>query len=103
MRFSHAEKMAFRNLIDVTAKCMRERSDGTFEEDLKCEVAMFSDLNRYTYHTHPRGTPAPSELDKRTTKRFGKELLAIGLVPSREVVVFHAGDNFTKMVDRFKV
>lgn len=81
-------------MIGQTKSCMA-KTDGTFKEYLACETAYLSDGDRYTYHTHPMGTPEPSQADINTTKRLGKHWLLIGLVPSREVIGFHDSDGFS--------
>lgn len=99
---SPTEKNTFRNLIEATRNCLAH-SDGTWESAIACETAIFSENSRYTYHTHPNGTPAPSDKDRQTTAKFGKEWLIIGLVPTNEVVYFHKSDNYHKLRGRFKV
>ena len=44
-------------------------------------------------HSHPSGTPYPSDIDITTTQRLGKKNLCIVRVPQREVVCY----NLTKI------
>ena len=96
------ELSAFSRLMDRTHACM-QKGDGSYEDNLACETAMLSDGDRYTYHTHPYGTPEPSAPDRKTTTRLNKDWLLIGLVPSRELVGFHLSDNYRKMQFRKKL
>ena len=96
------EKATFRNLIEITRGCLRH-TDGSFKQALSCETAIFSEGNKYTYHTHPYGTPEPSNVDRKTTAKFKKDWLIIGLVPSNEVVYYHKSDGYRKLQGRFKI
>lgn len=96
IQLTSQERVTFRNMIGQTRACMAG-TDGSFEEYLKCETAYLSDGDRFTYHTHPCGTPEPSEADRRTTSRLNKQWLLIGLVPSNEIVGYEASDGFRRM------
>lgn len=96
-------KRIFREMIFATQRCLDNTPNRTFEKDLKCETAMFSDNNAYTYHTHPNGNPEPSDIDRKTTKKFGKKYLIIGLVPQREIVFYSTRDNFRRMIGKINV
>lgn len=94
----------FRNMIDITKRCLDKKgSQSSFSEKLKCETAYFSQENDYTYHTHPCGNPKPSEADIKTTNKFKKKFMFIGLVPTRKVVVYSSQDNFSSMIGSFPV
>ena len=96
-------------MINKTRDCLRAKgittpiSEDRFSEALTCETAIFSKENDYTYHTHPNGSPKPSQTDKDTTNKFNKKFMFIGLVPTREVVVYGADDNFTNMLGGFSI
>ena len=96
-------KRIFKELISQTRTCMKNTSNGSFEDDLKCETAYLSDHNGYTYHTHPNGNESPSEVDRRTTQRLGKQYLIIGMVPTNKIVVYSKDDGFKKMITSFYV
>lgn len=74
-----------------------------YKEALACETAYFSENSDYTYHTHPNGSKEPSEQDKKTTNKFNKKFMFIGLVPSNKVVVYGKWDNFQEMLGEFRV
>lgn len=97
-----ADLATFKNLINKTRTCLGS-SARTSHDGLECETAYLSQNDLFTYHTHPNGTPMPSETDKKTTNRLNKRFMFIGLVPTNEVVVFGKHDNFTKLLGRFKV
>ncbi len=40
----------------------------------------------HTLHTHPRGTPVPSDVDIDTTTKLNKEWLCLALVPQKKVI-----------------
>lgn len=94
------DKRIFKDLIEKTRVCMGSELR-TSDDGLECETAYLSDSDGFTYHTHPNGTPYPSDVDKVTTAKWKKRFLIIGLVPTNEVVVYSAKDGFTKMVGRF--
>lgn len=75
----------------------------SYKEALACETAYFSENNDYTYHTHPNGSEEPSEMDKKTTNKFKKSFMFIGLVPLNQVVVYGKWDNFETMLGKFRV
>ena len=97
-----ADRQVFGALIDKTRACMGS-SDRKTDWALECETAYLSNNKHFTYHTHPNGTPYPSDIDKKTTSRLKKSYLIIGLVPTREVVVYSAKDGFSKLVGKFRV
>lgn len=99
---SDADLQTFGNLITKTKTCLGS-PQRTSHDGLECETAYLSNNDLFTYHTHPNGTPYPSETDKKTTNRLNKQYMFIGLVPTREVVVYSKKDNFSKMIGRFKV
>ena len=107
---SSTDKSTMGNMIQKTAFCLRKKgirpggiTRADYKESLACETAYFSENNDFTYHTHPNGSIEPSEQDKVTTNRFNKKFMFIGLVPTNEVVVYGAADNFTKLLGRFKI
>ena len=106
-----ADRSVFKNLINNTRQCLRSKglpTNGDISVDqykpaIACETAYFSLGNEFTYHTHPNGSPEPSDQDKITTSKHKKKFMFIGLVPSNEVVVYGSSDNFTRLLARFKV
>jgi hypothetical protein len=70
-------------MINRSAKFMAEKHP---QDTNDAEVASIG--HDYTYHTHPRGTPQPSEADINTTTQLGKRFLCIGLVPNKEVICY---------------
>lgn len=104
-----SDKSTFGNMINATRVCISKKgirpgqiTMKNFKEALACETAYFSQDNGFTYHTHPNGDPRPSDMDKRTTNRFKKKFMFIGLVPTREVVVYQAPE-FDQIIGKFKV
>ena len=104
------QKPFFLQLMQESKKCMTEHrmsqsmDSKSVQNAKKCEVIhpqTLTPFTNYTFHTHPHNIPYPSEKDKETTKRLNKEFLAIVIVPTRQVVVFHKADNFQKEVARF--
>jgi len=67
--------------ISRTQECLQTEKPA---DTNKCEY--YSIGENYTFHTHPRGTPQPSEQDIETTKKLNKEWLMLGLVPQKKVV-----------------
>lgn len=102
LRLNDREQLIFRELMSQTRRCI-SRTDGSYKELLACETAALSEGTKYTYHTHPRGTPEPSNADRKTTARLNKDWLLIGLVPSNELVGFHKSDNYRKLQFRSKL
>ena len=102
LKLNDHEQMMFRHMIALTRGCMA-RTDGSFAEHLKCETAYLSEGDRFTYHTHPRGSPDPSEADRRTTSRLKKDWLLIGLVPTNEIVGYSKSDGFKQLRFRRKL
>jgi len=96
------DRRVFRELIDKTRMCLAS-PERTTQQGIECETAYLSHTDAFTYHTHPNGIDYPSDVDKRTTKKFGKRFLMIGLVPTNEVVVYSDRDGYSQMVGRFKV
>ena len=103
------EKITFRNMIDATAQCIRNKGINphrltaeNFDAAVDCETVYFSQDDGYTYHTHPNGDPTPSQIDKDTTNRFKKKYMLIGLVPQKKVVIYRA-PKFDKLVGSFSV
>ena len=90
-------------MINATRSCLQTTQPKTHADKIKCETAYFSELGSYTYHTHPVGVPYPSEVDKKTTAKFNKKYLVIGLVPTREVIVWGVFPKYDKIINRFKV
>ena len=86
---------AFIEGINSTRSCLSNHPD---TDPIKCETAVLSSGNLFTYHTHPNGTPFPSDVDIKTTKRMGKRFLIIGLVPTNEIIIFSAIDGFHKPI-----
>ena len=101
--FSAAEKAIFKNMIGETRKCLNKTNPQNQDDRIKCETAYFSELDNYTYHTHPVGIEYPSEIDKQTTAKHGKQYLVIGLVPTNEIVVWGPYPTYDKIITRFKV
>lgn len=106
---TQGDKSTFGNMINATKLCLTKKgvrpgsiTMKNFQQALDCETAYFSQDDGYTYHTHPNGDPNPSEMDRNTTNRFGKKFMFIGLVPTREVVVYQA-PKFDKIIGRFRV
>lgn len=98
------DKSTFKNMIEITKRCLVAKgANSSFGEKLKCETAYFSQENNYTYHTHPCGSPEPSQADIDTTNKFHKKFMFIGLVPTNKVVVYGAHDNFKNMIGSFQV
>ncbi|MDA8040862.1 MAG: Mov34/MPN/PAD-1 family protein [Pirellulales bacterium] len=105
------EKASFAKLINSTKSCLRSKgisttggiTDDQWRDAINCETAIFSTGSLYTYHTHPNGDPEPSEPDRRTTAKHGKQFMFIGLVPTNEVVVYGAADGYRRLLGRFKV
>ena len=104
------QKPFFLQLMEESKKCMtlnrmsQSMDSKSIQKAIQCEVIhpqTLSSFTNYTFHTHPHNLPYPSEKDKSTTLRLNKEYLAIGIVPTRQVVVFHKGDNFERMVAKF--
>lgn len=98
-----SDKEIFAAMIQNTKRCLKNTRPKTHADLMRCETAYFSELDDYTYHTHPRGLDYPSDLDRKTTKKFRKKYLAIGLVPSNEVVIWGDYPTYDKMIARFKV
>lgn len=90
-------------MINETRRCLDTTNPATQDDRIKCETAYFSELDNFTYHTHPVGIEYPSEIDKQTTAKHRKQFLAIGLVPTNEVVVWGPYPTYDKIVARFKV
>ena len=104
------QKPFFLQLMQESKTCMtvnhmsQSMDSKSVQKAIQCEVIhpqTLSSFTNYTFHTHPHNIPYPSEKDKSTTLRLNKEYLAIGIVPTRQVVVFHKGDNFERMVAKF--
>ncbi len=95
------DRRIFRGLMDQTRICLRNQKPG--EDPLACETAYLSKKDDFTYHTHPFGTPEPSEVDRETTSKLGKRYMIIGLVPQRKIVVFSAQDGFRRIIADFQV
>jgi len=104
------QKPFFLQLMQSSKNCMKvhhmsqSMDNQSVKKAIQCEVIhpqTLSSFTNYTFHTHPHNIPYPSEKDKSTTLRLNKEYLAIGIVPTRQVVVFHKGDNFERMVAKF--
>lgn len=76
-------------MMRETNKCMQRRNlfGQSFDTDL-CENAELSQMNYWTFHTHPHGKITPSGVDIATSKRLGKKLLCIGLAPNGEIVCY---------------
>lgn len=79
----------FKQLMKETNQCMSKRSlyGESFDTD-KCENAELSQMNYWTFHTHPHGKINPSGLDKETSGRLGKKLMCIGLAPTGQIVCY---------------
>ena len=101
--FTSSEKSTFRNMIAATRSCLNTSNPKNHADKVKCETAYFSELGNFTYHTHPVGVPYPSETDRKTTARFKKKYLVIGLVPNNEVIVWGVYPKYDKVITRFKV
>ena len=84
--------------MEQTRKCLELNPDG---DPIACEVAQFSDGDWYTWHTHPRDVPYPSQEDIDTTRKFHKEYLCIGLVNQDKTICFHESDGFQQIVCEF--
>ena len=103
------DNSTFRNMIQKTRSCLESKGINhpitleNYSESLACETAYFSQNKDFTYHTHPNGSEEPSAQDIKTTNRFNKKFMFIGLVPSNEVVVYGKWDNFSKKLGKFKV
>ena len=104
------QKPFFLQLMQSSKTCMKvhhmsqSMDNQSVKKAIQCEVIhpqTLSSFTNYTFHTHPHNIPYPSEKDKSTTLRLNKEYLAIGIVPTRQVVVFHKGDNFEREIARF--
>ena len=90
-------------MINQTKRCLANTAPNTHDGQIKCETAYFSQLNNYTYHTHPNGVLEPSDIDVATTAKHKKQFLVIGLVPSNEVVVWGPYPTYNKLVARFRL
>lgn len=100
----NSDKTIFGSMIDKTRKCLENQPAGvSHKEKIQCETAIFSDEKTYTYHTHPVGIPTPSEADIKTTRKFKKKYLIIGLVPTRTVVIWGVYPTYDKLIGKFKV
>lgn len=75
--------------MSETNNCMMKRAKNgdTFDTDL-CENAELSQMNYWSFHTHPHGKTTPSGVDIATSRRLGKKLLCIGLAPSGKIVCY---------------
>ena len=100
-------KPMFEQLMGLTNQCMRNNPqfDGQVHEAIQCEhidPAVMSNLNDYTFHTHPMGDiDYPSDVDINTTMKLKKDWLLIGLATKNKVAVYHKGDGFKKKVAEF--
>ena len=101
--FSENEKSTFSNMIERTKHCLNNTKPADHAGEIACETAYFSEQTNYTYHTHPRGVPYPSQADINTTARFKKKYLIIGLVPTREVIVWGTYPSYNRMMARFRL
>lgn len=72
-----------REFIERTKSCL---NTGKFGDPNFCEVASIG--HDYTFHTHPRGTRQPSDVDIKTTLDLRKRFLCIGLVPTKKVICY---------------
>ena len=90
-------------MINSTKHCLAATNPQSHKDAIKCETALFSEGDEYTYHTHPVGVLYPSKQDIETTAKFKKKLLMIGIVPKNEVVVWAPYPTYNRMVGRFKV
>jgi len=104
------QKPFFLQLMQESKTCMKVHhmsqamDNESVHKAIQCEVIhpqTLSSFTNYTFHTHPHNIPYPSEKDKQTTTRLGKDYLAIGIVPLRKVVVFSKEDNYEKEIARF--
>jgi len=101
------QKPMFKQLMDMTAKCMREHPElaNDVHGAIQCEVIhpeTMSKFTDFTFHTHPHGDiDYPSDKDIETTKTLNKEWLLIGLPTRNKVVVYNAKDGFKRKVAEF--
>ena len=101
--FTNDQKRIFRSMINDTRSCLKNSNANTHAKQVACENALFSYHDAFTYHTHPNGVLEPSPQDIKTTARHKKKVLAIGLVPSNEVIVWGPYPKYNKIVARFTV
>ena len=88
--FENPVKLArFKQMMNETNQCMKNRErTGNPKDTDECENAELSQMNFWTFHTHPHGKSTPSGLDIQTSKRLGKKLMCIGLAPSGKIVCY---------------
>ena len=100
-------KPMFEQLMVLTNQCMRNNPnfDGDVQGAIQCEhidPAVMSNLNDYTFHTHPMGDiDYPSDVDINTTMKLKKDWLLIGLATKNRVAVYHKNDGFKRKVAEF--
>ena len=87
------------------AECPTDRSDQfqtLMELTARTGKEYFTLGKEYSFHTHPRGIPYPSNTDMNTQAKLGKPLLCIGLVPQRETYCWKHGDKTDTPTCKFK-
>jgi proteasome lid subunit RPN8/RPN11 len=79
--------------------------EGDVSGAIACEhidPAVMSNLNDYTFHTHPNGEiDYPSDTDIDTTTKLKKDWLLIGVARKNKVVAYHKSDGFKQKVAEF--
>ena len=100
-------KPLFEQLMGMTNQCMRKNPhlEGDVSGAIACEhidPAVMSNLNDYTFHTHPNGEiDYPSDTDISTTNKLKKDWLLIGVARKNKVVAYHKSDGFKQKVAEF--
>ena len=104
------QKPMFLQLMAQSSQCMKEHPEfhgndsASIKRQIACEVIhpqTLSPFSNFTFHTHPARIDYPSEADKKTTTKLKKEFLVIGVVPTRQIVVYEQSDNYENMIARF--
>ena len=107
-------KPLFEQLMNMTNKCMRKNPqlEGDVQGAIACEHIDpetrreidngLSNINDYTFHTHPNGEiDYPSDTDINTTTKLKKDWLLIGVARKNKVVAYHKSDGFKQKVAEF--
>ena len=101
------QKPMFEQLMGLTRECMKNNPqlEGDVEGAIQCEAIhpmTMSDLNNFTFHTHPMGDiDYTSKVDIKTTSNKNKDWLLIGLATKRKVVAYHKSDGYSRKVAEF--
>ena len=100
----------FLQLMAESNQCMDEHPEfhgndaASIKKQIACETIhqwTLSPLSNFTFHTHPARIDYPSDADKKTTTKLKKEFLVIGVVPTKQIVVYEQSDGFQNMIARF--